>query len=216
MKLFVFEHCPYCIKAMMVAGLKKMDVELVYLQNHDVEARIEKVGANLVPILQKPDGSFMAESLDIAAYLDEFDGHTVLEPDAQSHSIASWYEKAHPLASVLLYPRWMKIELPEFQCEEANAWFTKNKSASIGMSFEDAFLRTDQFLPKLNALLPEIDWLVLPSERNNVLNYDDVNFFPTLRNYTVIKGIKFPSLIRQYIDEVAALTGIKLYDDVAV
>ncbi len=216
MKLFVFEHCPYCIKAMMVAGLKKMDVELVYLQNHDVEARIEKVGANLVPILEKPDGSFMAESLEIAAFLDGYDATPLLEPDAQSQSIAGWSEKAYPLASALLYPRWMKIELPEFQCEEANAWFTKNKSASIGMSFDEAYRRTDEFLPKLNALLPEIDWLVLPSERNNVLNYDDVNFFPTLRNFTVIKGIKFPGIIRQYIDEVASLTGIKLYDDVAV
>lgn len=51
MKLFVFQHCPYCIKAMMVAAYKKIDVEWVYLQNHDVDARIAKVGANMVPIL---------------------------------------------------------------------------------------------------------------------------------------------------------------------
>ncbi|BDM65460.1 glutaredoxin 2 [Shewanella sp. NFH-SH190041] len=215
MKLFVFDHCPYCIKAMMVAGWKALPVEWVYLQNHDVNARIEKVGANLVPILQKPDGSYMAESLDIAAYLDNLTGQPQLQPGVHEQQINRWSQQARQFGAPLLYPRWMEIKLPEFQCDEARAWFTKNKSASIGMSFPAALAQTPTLLAGLNQQLATIDWLVLPSERENRLSYDDINFFPTLRNYTVIKGIEFPPQVRRYIDEVAALTGIELYDNQA-
>ncbi|MEZ8142897.1 MULTISPECIES: glutaredoxin 2 [Enterovibrio] len=216
MKLFVFDHCPFCIKAMMVAGLKKVDVELVYLQNHDVEARVEKVGANLVPILETPDGSYMAESLDIAAYFDNVDGQPIVAAGRQSDRISSWMEVAGYFGSHLIYPRWMMIDLPEFQSEEANAWFIKNKSAMIGMTFDEAFANSEEYLAKLNVELFKLDWLVPPSQRHNQLTYDDVNLFPFLRNYTVIKGLRYPGHVRQYLDEMSVLTGIALYDSVAV
>ena len=216
MKLFVFDHCPFCIKAMMVVGLKKADIELVYLQNHDVDARIDKVGANLVPILQKEDGSYMAESLDIAAYIDVLNSNPVLATGSNDDNISTWSTVARPFSSRLLYPRWMKVELPEFQCEEAKAWFTKNKTAMIEQDFDDAFSKTEEYLAELNASFALLSWLQLPSERNNVLSYDDVNLFPSLRNLTVVKGVQFPNRIRQYIDEVAELTATTLYDDIAV
>ena len=53
MKLFLFEHCPFCMKAKMVAGIKNQPIEFIYMQNDDVDSRIEKVGANRVPILEK-------------------------------------------------------------------------------------------------------------------------------------------------------------------
>ncbi|MDV5170749.1 glutaredoxin 2 [Photobacterium rosenbergii] len=216
MKLFVFDHCPFCIKAMMVAGLKKADIELVYLQNHDVDARIDKVGANLVPILQKEDGSYMAESLDIAAYIDALEGNPVLATGSNDDNISAWADIARPYSSRLLYPRWMKVDLPEFRCQEAKAWFSKNKTAMIEQDFDDAFSKSEEYLIELNATFDKLTWLQLPSERNNVLSYDDVNLFPSLRNLTVVKGVKFPARIRQYIDQVAALTSISLYDDIAV
>ena len=216
MKLFVFEHCPYCIKAMMVAGLKGLDVEEVFLQNDDVDARIEKVGANMVPILQKPDGSYMAESLDIAKYLDASDGASVITEGKIGEKISEILAQSFEFSGPLLYPRWLMIELPEYGSEAAKAWFTKNKSAMIGMSFEEAFSQSDEYLPKMNALLEKLDWLTLPSERGNTISYDDVNLYPHLRNLTVVKGIQFPQRVRQYIDEVTALTKIRLFDSVAV
>ncbi len=216
MKLFVFEHCPFCIRAIMAANFKKLGVEFVYLQNHDVDARVEKVGANMVPILQKPDGSYMAESLDVVKYLDESDGNPCIEPATKQEQIAAWNESVNGVEGPLVYPRWMRIVLPEFGSEEAKAWFTMNKSKMISMSFEDAMAKTDTFLPKINEALKTIDWLTLPSENDNKLSYDDICFYPTLRNLTVIKGIEFPAKVKQYIDEVTALTDIPVYYDVAV
>ncbi len=216
MKLFVFEHCPYCIKAMMVAGLKGLDVEEVFLQNDDVDARIKKVGANMVPILQKPDGSYMAESLDIAKYLDQSNGQIVVQESTHSQQIIEWLNQSFEFSSPLLCPRWTMIELPEYGSEEAKAWFIQKKSSMLGMSFEEVFSRTDEYLPKMNALFEKLNWLELPSERTYTLNYDDVNLYPHLRNLTVVKGIQFPERVRQYIDEVTELTGIRLFDGLAV
>ncbi|MBY8032951.1 glutaredoxin 2 [Vibrio fluvialis] len=216
MKLFVFQHCPYCIKAMMVAAYKKIDVEWVYLQNHDVDARIAKVGANMVTILQKSDGSYMAESLDIAAYFDALDGQPSLTVAEFGDEISDWQRQIASFNGPLVHPRWMMIDLPEFQLPEAKAWYTRNKSAMIGMSFEQAYANTADFLEPMNALLSKLNWLRLPSERNNQLSYDDVNLYPTLRNLTVVKGIQFPERVRQYLDEITALTTIPLYDEVAV
>lgn len=217
MKLFLFHHCPFCVKAVMAAGYKKLDVEWVFLQNHDVDARIEKVGANMVPILQKEDGSYMAESLDIVAYLDaanpQLPAITAAKHDQQ---IKQWLTNSMPSISPLLYPRWLKVELPEFQTAEAKAWFTKNKTSLISMSFEEALSRTPEFLAQANSALTKLTWLELPSTRQQLLSYDDINLYPFLRNLTVVKGIVFPNIVRQYIDEVTQLTGTPLYDDVAV
>ena len=216
MKLFVFEHCPFCVRAMMTANYKKLDVAIDYLQNHDVDARIEKVGANMVPILQKPDGSYMGESLDIVAYLDAFDSTTHLAPASKEATIDAWKKKIRPYEGPLVHPRWMKINLPEFQSDEAKAWYTKNKSTMIGMTFEKALEHSAEYIQQVNQLLKEVDWLALPSEKSHSLSYDDILTYPTLRNLTVIKGIEFPERIRQYIDEVTELTHIPVYDSVAV
>lgn len=200
----------------MVAAYKKIDVEWVYLQNNDVDARIAKVGANMVPILQKPDGSYMAESLDIAAYFDALDGQPSLTAAEFGDEISEWQRQIAPFNGPLVHPRWMMIDLPEFQLPEAKAWYTKNKSAMIGMSFEQAYANTTDFLEPMNVLLSKLNWLRLPSERSNQLSYDDLNLYPTLRNLTVVKGIQFPERVWQYLDEITALTTIPLYDEVAV
>lgn len=213
MKLFVFDHCPYCVKVMMLVGLKALPVERVYLQNHDVESRIAMVGANMVPILQKADGSFMAESLDIVSYLDNLDGKPVITLASQADAVSQWQEASGYFSSRLLYPRSVLLGLPEFGSQEAIAWFTQNKSAMIEMSFEKALAQTADYLEGLAKCWPRLDWLQLPSERGNKLNIDDINLFPGLRNLTMVKGLVFPARVRAYIEEVAALTQIDLYDD---
>ncbi|WP_318510926.1 glutaredoxin 2 [Photobacterium leiognathi] len=216
MKLFVFDHCPFCVKAMMITGLKKADIELVYLQNHDIDARIEKVGANMVPILQKPDGSYMAESLDIVEYIDNSDAHPVLTPEVHQQELVEWAEAARHCVPYLLYPRWLKIDLPEFQVEEAKTWFHDKKAPMLSVSFEQAFEDSTHYIALANDALKNLEWLTLPSERNNQLSYDDIHLFPILRNLTVAKGIQYPARVRQYLNEVSVLTSVHLYDDVAV
>jgi len=70
-KLYLYFHCPYCVRPQLVLGLKHIAHELVFLDHHDEKAHIDKIGAKQVPILEYEEGKFMKESLDIVKYLDE-------------------------------------------------------------------------------------------------------------------------------------------------
>ncbi len=70
MKLYIYDHCPFCVRARMAAGLFGADVEEVVLANDDEATPIGMIGAKQVPVLQKEDGSFMGESLDIVCHFD--------------------------------------------------------------------------------------------------------------------------------------------------
>lgn len=216
MKLFIFDHCPFCMKAKMVAGIKKLPVEFTYLQNDDVDTRIEMVGANMVPILEKDDGNYMAESLDIAKYLDEIDHHPVIEKGTHADDISEWLSNARPLFNKLTFPRWTQFELPEFERPEAVTWFTEKKEAFIEMSFKEALAQSDEYIKSLKPLLVNVNFITLPSEKGNKITWDDINFFPFLRNLTVVKGLDFPPHLKNYLEEINELTGVNLYLDVAV
>ena len=216
MKLFIFDHCPFCMKAKMVAGIKNLPVEFTYLQNDDVDTRIEMVGANMVPILEKDDGTYMAESLDIAKYLDENDHYPVIEQGTCADDISEWLSNVRPLFNKLTFPRWTKFDLPEFERPEAVTWFTDKKEAFIGMSFDDAFAQSDKFINELTPLLVDVNFITLPSEKGNKITWDDINFFPFLRNLTVVKGLDFPPHLKNYLEEISELTDVNLYLDIAV
>ena len=58
MKLYIYDHCPYCLKARMIFGLKNIPVELHVLLNDDAETPTRMVGQKQVPILQKDDSRY--------------------------------------------------------------------------------------------------------------------------------------------------------------
>ena len=66
MKLYVYDHCPFCVRARMIFGLKNLPVELVVLANDDEATPIGLVGKKVVPILVKEDGTAMPESLAVS------------------------------------------------------------------------------------------------------------------------------------------------------
>ncbi|MEQ5205309.1 glutaredoxin domain-containing protein, partial [Providencia rettgeri] len=37
MKLYIYDHCPFCVRARMIFGLKKVAVEEVILLDNDIE-----------------------------------------------------------------------------------------------------------------------------------------------------------------------------------
>jgi glutaredoxin 2 len=65
MKLYIYEHCPFCARARMIFGLKGLPVDLQVIMEGDVETPIRLIGKKVVPILEKADGTFMSESLEI-------------------------------------------------------------------------------------------------------------------------------------------------------
>ncbi|MDK4537350.1 glutaredoxin 2, partial [Kingella kingae] len=113
MKLYVYDHCPYSVRARMAVGLHRLPVEMVYLLNDDEATPISLIGAKQVPILQKDDGSHMGESLDIVHYLQQYAGkaplNVTIRPEMQA-----WFDRFGEYGNRLIMPRDVQLNLPEF------------------------------------------------------------------------------------------------------
>ena len=214
MKLYQYDHCPFCVRADMVAGWRQVPHEKVYLLNDDEAAHIALVGAKQVPILQFDDGSAMVESLEIVAELDAVDtGADRLDPWDEVAPQRQALNAVGQAVNCLLFPRSVAIGLPEFATPGAIAYFTERKQAIIGMSFAEAMAGTGRWQAEVEAALAAMPPVDPPGDR---LRMGDVLLYPSLRNLTMVRGLAFPGWMRGYIDRVTALCATQTYDDRAI
>ena len=215
MRLFVYDHCPYCVRARMPFGIKNVPFELVTLLNDDEEGPISMIGAKMCPILEKEDGTFMAESMDIVAYVDGLDGNPVFAPSANREDLANWISEVGMLYRQLLFPRWVNAPLEEFATEGARAYFTKKKEQSVG-PFDEALANTPEFKAAFEAALLKLEPMINSAESfNETLSYDDVDLFGRLRGITLIKDLQIPDGVKAYVDHFGKTTGVPLHYDIA-
>ena len=59
MKLYIYDHCPFCVRARMIFGLRDVAVEEGGLANDEEATPIGMNGSKKGPSLQKEDGSVM-------------------------------------------------------------------------------------------------------------------------------------------------------------
>ena len=216
MKLFIYDHCPFCLRARMIFGLRGVAVEEAVLLNDDEATPISMIGAKQVPILQKDDGTFMGESLDIVRYIDEAAGKRRLKEEVRPE-LQAWLDKVGKYQNKLVQPRDVKIGLPEFATPEAVKYFVDKKEKSIG-NFETNLNKTAEYLARLNADLAELERLV--SDGNEGIGgetgMEDILTFPILRNLTIVRGAVFAPKTLAYLERMSVATGIDLYFDRAL
>lgn len=194
MKLYVFEHCPYCVKARLVANYLALPVELVYLQNDDEVTPHRLIGAKMVPILQFADGTAMGESLDIARHLEQLAG-TELAAGAFLSQANHWVSEHLSLIFRLTFPRWPQITLPEFATPQAIAYFQSKKEQKLLCSFTTLLSHSAEDIALMQTALTQLSWLNSSPE----LTWQDVQLLPFIRNLTIVKGLEFPEHVRQYL-----------------
>lgn len=216
MKLYTYDHCPFCVRPRLVAGLRGLKLEDVILLNDDEANPIRMIGAKQVPILEKDDGSFMAESLDIVRYLDEYAGQGRLNENVRPE-VQAWLSKVGGYYNKLTQPRLVKIGLPEFATESAVAYFVGKKEMNIG-NFDENIAQTDGYLAALHADLAELAALMAEDSDglNGEVGMEDVLVFPVLRNLTVVKAIEWPPRVLDYVNTLAQKSGVDLYSDRAI
>ena len=214
MKLYIYDHCPYCLKARMIFGLKNIPVELHVLLNDDAETPTRMVGQKQVPILQKDDSRYMPESMDVH-YVDKLDGKPLLT-GKRSPAIEEWLRKVNGYANKLLLPRFAKSAFDEFSTPAARKYFVDKKEASAG-NFADLLAHSDGLIKNISDDLRALDKLIVkPNAVNGELSEDDIQLFPLLRNLTLVAGINWPSRVADYRDNMAKQTQINLLSSMAI
>ncbi|MDO4878033.1 MAG: glutaredoxin 2 [Neisseria sp.] len=215
MKLYIYDHCPFCVRARMIFGLRDVAVEQVVLSNDDEATPVSMIGAKQVPVLQKDDGSFMGESLDIVRYVDGLAGKGRLREEVRPR-VQAWLDRVGVYVNKLVQPRDVLAGLPEFATQSAVDYFTAKKEALIG-SFADNMAKTDEFLRQLDGDLADLETLVLsPGALAGELGMEDILVFPLLRNLTVVRGLRLPPGTDAYVRQMSMLCGVPLLSDRAV
>ncbi|SUB81765.1 Glutaredoxin-2 [Pragia fontium] len=214
MKLYVYDHCPFCVKARMIFGIKKIPVELITLLNDDEKTPIRMIGQKMAPILEKDNGSYMPESMDIVHYVDDNFGTPALTGKTNP-AIADWIKEVYTYVNRLLIPRYAKADFCEFKTPAAREYFIQKKEAFIG-SFSQAMQQTPELIKQLEQDLAKLDKLIQSAEScNGELSVDDIHLFPVLRGISIVKGLTFPAKVDAYRKTMAKITGINLLDTIA-
>ncbi|MWN32288.1 MULTISPECIES: glutaredoxin 2 [unclassified Gilliamella] len=216
MKLYIYEHCPFCVRARMIFGLKNVPVEQQVLLSDDFATPEHMIGEKMAPILQKDDGSYMPESLDIVNYVDNnYGGNTILI-GSQSLNIAELIKQLQQYDYKLVCPRYIRLGLAEFATQSAIDYFVTSKVKKMG-SFDECLLQSDLLISKISAVLYKLDSLIVSSDAcNGQLSLDDICLFPILRNLTCVKKLTFPPKIKAYIQSMANLSKVDLFFDKAI
>lgn len=214
MKLFIYDHCPFCVKARMIFGLKNLPVELVVMLNDDEATPTKLIGQKMAPILMKEDGSCMPESLDIVQYVDKSDGEPLLTGKTNP-AITDWLRHINGYLNKLLLPRIAAAPFAEFATPEARNYFRNKKEANAG-SFEELKQHSEGFIKNVNDDLRKLDKLIVKSNAvNGELSLDDIHLFPVLRSLTLVAGVEYPGRVADYRDNMAKQTQINLLSSVA-
>ncbi len=221
MKLYVYDHCPFCTRARMAASLRGVATELVYLPNDDEDTPIRLIGAKQLPILQKEDGSHMGESLDIVRYLDRQSSLQSSEAldEAVRPEIQAWVEAFGDWGNRLIMPRDVQLGLPEFAAESSVAYFKGKKEAWLGASFEQLLQETPRYLAQAQEALHALNGLIAPNAdyaNGTHLSMEDILVFPLLRNLSMVKGVAYPDNVAHYVRAMSQAAKIPLFFDRAV
>lgn len=214
MQLYVYDHCPFCVKARMIFGLQKQPVTLKILLNDDELTPTKLVGKKMVPILVKDDGQAMGESLDIVDYIDNLNGSPILNPQ-QNPDIAAWLKHVSAYISKLIMPITPITDYKEFATPGARDYFINKKQAMVG-NFAELRLQRPALVKQVNQDLLSLEPLIKHAESvNDHLSLDDIHLFPILRSLTLVKEIEWPQGVAAYRDKISQLSDVSLLNNLA-
>ncbi|WP_043024554.1 glutaredoxin 2 [Francisella tularensis] len=214
MKIYLYHHCPYCIKVRLVADLSNFDYQMIILANDDEKAHINRIGSKQVPFLEKDDGTFIKESDEICKFIAKVQNFEIAESTIDDF-VKGCIADLEPHYRRIIYPRIPHHPRNEcdFPTQSAKEYFINKKSQYIG-DF-DALLRNPPYdsIRAINQILAKIDpFIKTPFINGEKFSWDDINIFPIFFILTMSKDLlEIPTNITNYIKNIEAKTNIELY-----
>jgi glutaredoxin 2 len=197
-RLYLFEHCSLCFRVRMIAALKHLHLQETVVLDDDTDTMVGLVGKRVIPILVKNDGTPMLESMDMVAYVDSIGERLLSGPER--NAVAVWAERVLAKLPPLTQPRYPLLGLPEFASVAALDHYHQRKRKTLG-DFVELRANTRQHISKLAPDLEELEGLIQsPLAVNGSLSLDDIRVLPLLRSAAVVKGLRFPSKVRDYFE----------------
>ena len=216
MTLYIYDHCPYCVKARMIFGLKQAPFQLKTLLNDDEKTPLSMIGVKMVPILEYKKGVFMPESMDIVSYIDKSKAPIEVN-EKTSRSLARWLDKNSLLCYKLAMPRWIQADLEEFKTQQSKDYFINKKSAYIG-SFENCLKETEKLIQEMKQELDTLESFFEKKQSffTGILSWDDFHLFAFLRSLSIVKNLIFPPKVKFYTEKMSQKSQVPLHQSIAL
>ncbi len=211
MKLYVYEHCPFCIRARMIFGLKKVPFELGVIMEGDVETPTRMVGKKVVPILQKEEGVYMPESMDIIHYVDQLDGSPVITGECDP-AIDAWCKENTRAVFNLAIPRFTRADFKELSTPAARDAYTQREINAFG-DLDTLMANSQTYIDTLSDALGKIETYL---RAKNPVSITDFYLFPILNSLTIVKDFPYSPALRGYLEHVSMSCDVPLFTDKAL
>lgn len=210
MKLYIYDHCPFCTRVRMACALKNVPVTLSIIMEGDADTPVRLVGKKVVPILEKEDGTHMTESLDIVRYIDAMD--TPAFSGEMMPEIEQWLNDVWPVALRLFIPRFTQGDFAELATPEAREAYRLREEKAFG----DLTLLTGITSELIREITPKLQALVPLLQQRQQTDINDIMLWPLLRSLSIVKALPFPPDVRDYAVRLEARTGIPLLFDQSI
>lgn len=197
MKLYIYEHCPFCTRARLALGLKKVPYETVIVMEGDSETPTRLIGKKAVPILERPDGSHMGESLDIVHFIDQLG--TPMFDGPVEEALDAWGADAWPLGLKLFIPRFIKAQFAELATPPAREAYRLREEKAFG-NLEDLLRGSPVYVADMNGRLRVLAGLL---EKHHLDGISDIKLWPILRSLSIVDGLVFPPIVLRYMETLA-------------
>jgi len=204
MKLYIYEHCPFCTRARMIVGLKRLPVTLQVIMEGDAETPLRLIGKKAVPILQKGDGSHMGESLDIVRYLDGIGPTVLMAP--QDPTLDAWVKETWPTALKLFIPRFVQADFAEINTPMAREAYRLREEQAFG-DLDALHGTTSKLVAELQPLINDLVPLV---KDRTTIGINDVTLWPVLRSLSIVRAVEFPDQVLKYMRRLSDACGVPL------
>ncbi|WP_410014545.1 glutaredoxin 2 [Sodalis sp. C49] len=215
MKLYVYDHCPFCVRARMIFGLKNIPCDIVILPNDDETTPIGLIGKKMLPILVTDDGETIDESLDIVRHIDETNAVPYLTR-SYNPKIDDWIDNASSLIYKLAVPRWAYSDYPEFKAITSRQYFIDKKQAVFG-NFSDLIKQSPALIADINQALVKLDALLVDNQLSDATgSLAEILLFPLLRSLSIVQGIVWPPEVDNWRKRMAMKSAVPLNDPMAL
>lgn len=216
--LYIYEHCPYCVKARMIFGLKDVPLKLQYVLNDDENTPTALIGKKMVPILQDNNGPAMPESMDIIRFIDKSHGSPIVTKTPINDALEYWFVEAKNYIYPLAMPRWVQAEpaLPEFVTPGAVNYFTTKKEAYLGDSFANLLAHSNELIKEMNFRLKALAEIIMaPQHVLDTLSEYDFHLYAALHSLSIVKGLEYPEKVEAYRRHFEKAAAVPLLDNLA-
>ena len=200
MKLYIYDHCPFCARVAFIARSLGITLELVSVDYHDAQTLVDLIGKKMVPVLEKDDGSIMAESLDIIAYFMDLANSD--EPREPANPVTQFQTRAFPLTQRIGRPR----------SEESKVAWRESKETEE-FNFEKLIEQTPQFVQLINPLLKDAELLLDFDKGESTLPLiDQAVYFSMLPGFYVEPSIEWPPELDRWMERKSKELGVGLLE----